>query len=124
MTKHMQIVIAILSSENCDAYFINQMMQAIQNVFIGISYLDNVREDESNWVQRLNRITVQIPECHAKLNKLLTYSMEATRLICKNRNNIQLLQVVKLFKSYVEYNDISHIQYDAIAMERKFKTIF
>ena len=50
VTKHFQIAIALLSSENCDAYFINRMMNAIQNVFIGISYEHHVRDDASNWV--------------------------------------------------------------------------
>lgn len=31
---------------------------------------------------------------------------------------------MKIFKHYVEVNDVSHVQYDAKILENKFKSIF
>lgn len=57
----------------------------------------------------MTRVAKAISGCQIKTTKILKICMEICNIICKNRLNSQLLHFMKLFKNYVEDNDVSHI---------------
>ena len=83
LIQHVSIAIAVLKSENCDAYFISKTLDMIQQMLIGYSSKKMITQDvQSKWIFRISRVAKDVPECQIKLTKLLTLCMEACQAIC------------------------------------------
>ena len=124
MATYLDAAISVIQSDNIDSIFIQNFSEAIAIILVG--YADDKFHNifAERWMYKMCRVARKIPESAVKLNKVLYNSLRIIDLFCKHRLGQQILMFQRMFKTFEEENEVSHIGFDPRTLEIGFRNIF